>query len=624
MSRMNCCVVNCANSYEKCPPGTKFFRFPGRQCLVDQRERWIRNVRRVNANGTEWQPAKWSRVCSAHFVGGKSSTDPASPSYAPAIFPPTYCKTSAIAEDKRSRYERWTKRTRALFAISDPSSVSLHEDVGEDEPVDSSISSNDDCGVVESLPDVPPQCDENELSRHEDPRLLLSGDGTIGCMPRPCHSSKRDHDDIAAEAVYRSSLYLACQPGRAVETSRELACELHHVANKLVQAQVSTRHEASQANGEKVLSTSATQTDVQAVASRSLSFVAPKQSSSLVSAQSRLHSCQWCTYVTRHKSSMNRHLQKRHGERPLKCQFCPASFNHNSKLDVHVRTHTGERPFSCVQCNGSFFTKDQLKTLMRRHTGERPYSCAHCNASFIVKSALNQHIWSHTGERPHKCSQCTASFTQKRSLVHHILLHTGERPFFCAHCNASFSIKKYLDEHLRTHTGERPFSCVHCSASYCRKTSLIKHMRKHSEERPFSCAHCSASFVMKSYLNEHMRNHEGQRLFFCVHCDASFMLKKCLDKHIRIHTEECSFSCAHCNASFSAKGGLDKHMRIHTGERPFKCVQCSASFSQNSHLLTHNRVHTGEHAFSCFICNVSFFKKNDLMKHIRIHTGEHP
>ncbi|KAH6929044.1 hypothetical protein HPB50_022519 [Hyalomma asiaticum] len=47
MSRMNCCVVNCANSYEKCPPGTKFFRFPGRQCLVDQRERWIRSVRRV-------------------------------------------------------------------------------------------------------------------------------------------------------------------------------------------------------------------------------------------------------------------------------------------------------------------------------------------------------------------------------------------------------------------------------------------------------------------------------------------------------------------------------------------------------------------------------------------------
>ncbi|KAH6921882.1 hypothetical protein HPB50_006041 [Hyalomma asiaticum] len=39
MSRMNCCVVNCANSYEKCPPGTKFFRFPGGQCLVDQRER---------------------------------------------------------------------------------------------------------------------------------------------------------------------------------------------------------------------------------------------------------------------------------------------------------------------------------------------------------------------------------------------------------------------------------------------------------------------------------------------------------------------------------------------------------------------------------------------------------
>lgn len=83
---------------------------------------------------------------------------------------------------------RWRKRTRALPAISDPSSVSLHEDVGEDEPVDSSISSNDDCGVVESLPDVPPQCDENELSRHEVCSVIFSSQRVSKFCPNECVS----------------------------------------------------------------------------------------------------------------------------------------------------------------------------------------------------------------------------------------------------------------------------------------------------------------------------------------------------------------------------------------------------------------------------------------------------
>uniref|UniRef100_A0A224ZA07 THAP domain-containing protein 11 n=1 Tax=Rhipicephalus zambeziensis TaxID=60191 RepID=A0A224ZA07_9ACAR len=167
MSRMNCCVVGCTNSYKKCPPGTKLFRFPARPCFIHQREHWIRSVRRVNEDGTVWQPAKWSRVCSQHFVGGKPSTDPASPSYAPAVFPPAYRETSFIAEDKRSRYERWRKRSHVPSTLSDPGSTSLHGDVGEDEFVSSTISPCDRGDELGSIPDVSPRGDENELSTHD-------------------------------------------------------------------------------------------------------------------------------------------------------------------------------------------------------------------------------------------------------------------------------------------------------------------------------------------------------------------------------------------------------------------------------------------------------------------------
>lgn len=124
-------------------------------------------MRRVNEDGTAWQPTKWSRVCSQHFVGGKPSTDPASPSYAPAVFPPAYRDTSFIAEDKRSRYERWRKRSRVPGTLSDPGSIILHIDVGEDESVSSTISPCDWNEELGSIPDAPPLGDENELSTRE-------------------------------------------------------------------------------------------------------------------------------------------------------------------------------------------------------------------------------------------------------------------------------------------------------------------------------------------------------------------------------------------------------------------------------------------------------------------------
>ncbi|XP_049271097.1 gastrula zinc finger protein XlCGF57.1-like [Rhipicephalus sanguineus] len=361
---------------------------------------------------------------------------------------------------------------------------------------------------------------------------LLSGDETIGHAPRPSHCSERDHDDIAAEPVREAALGLAWELGQTVGASPEPACEPGHVTDKSFQVQLLIRHEASQANEEKILSTSATQTEPQAVSSGSLSFASLEQSSSLASVRGRLHSCQQCTYVTLDESSMNRHLQKHLGERPLQCHLCPAAFTQNSKLVAHVRTHTGERPFSCVHCNASFAMKSHLNEHRRTHTGERPYSCAHCNASFVMKSHLVEHMRIHTGERPFICDHCSASFLQKNHLVRHIRTHTGERPYSCVHCNASFSMKGYLVEHMRTHTGERPFSCTHCSASFVMKSYLVEHMRTHTGERPHSCVHCNASFLRKNHLVKHIRMHTGERPFSCAHCNASFTRKHHLMDHI--------------------------------------------------------------------------------------------
>ncbi|KAH8031561.1 hypothetical protein HPB51_019164 [Rhipicephalus microplus] len=76
-----------------------------------------------------------------------------------------------------------------------------------------------------------------------------------------------------------------------------------------------------------------------------------EQYHSLVSVEGGLHSCHQCTYVTKYRTHMQRHLSRHTGKRPFPCHLCPASFVQNTDLRHHIRIHTGERPFSCVHCN---------------------------------------------------------------------------------------------------------------------------------------------------------------------------------------------------------------------------------------------------------------------------------
>ena len=58
---ISCSAYNCEN--RQGPNGLSFHRFPKDPEL---RKRWISAV-----NRKDWQPSKYSRICSAHFVGGE-------------------------------------------------------------------------------------------------------------------------------------------------------------------------------------------------------------------------------------------------------------------------------------------------------------------------------------------------------------------------------------------------------------------------------------------------------------------------------------------------------------------------------------------------------------------------
>jgi hypothetical protein len=61
--------VNCYSNSNNNPEHLKFYRFSSKN--AEQRELWTQAVKRVGEDGKRWQPTKYSRICSKHFVGGK-------------------------------------------------------------------------------------------------------------------------------------------------------------------------------------------------------------------------------------------------------------------------------------------------------------------------------------------------------------------------------------------------------------------------------------------------------------------------------------------------------------------------------------------------------------------------
>ena len=100
----SCSAVGCTNRFSKgC--SLSFYCFPKDS---ERLRLWLAAMKRK-----EWVPNKNSWICSAHFVDGKKSDDPLSPSYVPRIFDFVRSPTKRKASSDVARYDRsLAKRTK--------------------------------------------------------------------------------------------------------------------------------------------------------------------------------------------------------------------------------------------------------------------------------------------------------------------------------------------------------------------------------------------------------------------------------------------------------------------------------------------------------------------------------
>jgi len=89
-----CVVVGCNNRHSTAC-NISFYRFPDPVEDIERHRRWINFVSRKNEDGTPWETAKGSRLCSKHFISGEKSDSPTSPDFVPSIYPQTAEKKPA-------------------------------------------------------------------------------------------------------------------------------------------------------------------------------------------------------------------------------------------------------------------------------------------------------------------------------------------------------------------------------------------------------------------------------------------------------------------------------------------------------------------------------------------------
>nr|XP_040570352.1 uncharacterized protein LOC121119683 isoform X2 [Lepeophtheirus salmonis] len=187
-----CSVVGCDSAYGKGLENVKMFCFPLRN--MEQRELWIKAIKRVNEDGTMWKPRYWSRICSKHFITGKYNPTRGHPDYFPTLFPTSHVHPRTFSDIER--HGRFFKRREIKKRLEVPTSK-----------VDSSRSSRttQTDGEFQSLSHLPiffSHFDGKDLSCQFNAPPSTSEMGTA--MPKVHYKNKGTSVDIKTDEEFKN------------------------------------------------------------------------------------------------------------------------------------------------------------------------------------------------------------------------------------------------------------------------------------------------------------------------------------------------------------------------------------------------------------------------------------
>ncbi len=284
------------------------------------------------------------------------------------------------------------------------------------------------------------------------------------------------------------------------------------------------------------------------------------QSEKNSSQNSGVITCRTCRKVFTVKSSLNRHIRRKHMLQNVKlsteliqrkaqtkrtsspvddvhpCLICQKVFSVKHYLNKHVkRVHLRQSVRS---------TKiEDSKTQDRKNAGlvVQFFPCTTCFKMFTVKENLDSHVQivHQNGNLRSKSSSNVAPVSTQVVGNQEDLKAAVATPANNNNNNNNNKIKNNNEKYKDNNNNDsdlRRFFCTVCGRRFSQKAHLTRHNKIHTNEKPFTCFLCYRAFREKSTMQKHVKTvHRNLKAFACAVCDLSFSLKQELDQHVNVN-----------------------------------------------------------------------------------------
>ena len=301
--------------------------------------------------------------------------------------------------------------------------------------------------------------------------------------------------------------------------------------------------------------------------------------------------CSLCSYRTKSKGHITKHLKKKHSIRP-------------TQLLV-----------SCNQCSYTTSQPGHLKRhVSAKHTLER-FSCEYCEETFSIKHSVRIHQQSVHMQIKYPCPKCTFEGKRLESLKNHMLIKHSSSQFQCLICHLNFKAKLHLKKHMQIDHGGLRFYCKFKSCKYNAKdgSTLRHHLKVEHYNLRYLCNICRNTYSHITSAKNHISD---------AHPDGDVCNIEMIEKAKR-------FSCSECGISTSTRNVLNAHIKtehpelLKVGDIP--CSLCTLTTKSKAFMTTHLRLKHGIEPlkeFPCSICDyvaktVDHLKRHQSLKHLK-------